>query len=167
MRFLRQRDQYSCGPVSVINALKWAGLPLSYRKHYKKIKKKCKTDKGWGTYTHNITKTLGGFKEIWFETVPLITYRQLKDHLMNGGAAILEYWYREDDGSYDGHYAFVYMTHDLEFVVVNDMWTETVKRVEPNYIKEKLRCRKYRSTGSPSAWLIRKVNEDEKIDYAF
>lgn len=30
-RFIRQRDDYSCGPTAVLNAAKWAGLRYTYR----------------------------------------------------------------------------------------------------------------------------------------
>ncbi len=158
MRFVKQRDNYSCGPIGVINALKWAGFPLSYQKHFRKIKKKCKTTRSWGTLVDRISVALDWYVgQIEYEREQLVTYRRLLRHLKQGGSAILEYWFKEDNGTWDGHYVFIFM-EDGEFVVTNPLEGGTKEVVSADYIKAALRCRKYRVTGSPSAWLIRKVS---------
>ena len=55
--FIVQKNGFSCGAVAVINALKWSGAKVSYTKFYKKVVKKCKTDKN-GTYTSNLVAAL-------------------------------------------------------------------------------------------------------------
>lgn len=161
VRFLRQKDQYSCGPVAVINALKWAGLPLTYKSDFKEIKTRCKTTADWGTTPHNISKVLSQYDELSFEIKQLITLKDIEEHLLSGGAVILEYWFK-DETLYDGHYVFIYEREGNDFVVVNHMSDGSAVQVcSRQNLKSMLRCKKYRYTGSPSAWLIRKVSKDE------
>jgi len=47
-RYIKQRDEYSCGAIGVANALKWAGKRFSYRDEAKSFIKKCKCTPGKG-----------------------------------------------------------------------------------------------------------------------
>lgn len=155
VRFLRQRDEYSCGPIAVLNALKWAGLSLTYKQNFKEIKELCKTTKSWGTTPSNITNVLSQYIEyICFEVKELITLKDIEKHIKHGGALILEYWFK-DDLEFDGHYVFILEKDEDSFIIANgmigDLALSTCSREE---LKNMLRCKKYRCTGSPSAWLI-------------
>jgi hypothetical protein len=48
MRFLKQKNIFSCGPIALMNIHKWLGHRCAYKTHYKKIckKVKCTTDSG-------------------------------------------------------------------------------------------------------------------------
>lgn len=157
MRFIRQRDQYSCGPIAILNALKWTGISITYRSHFKKIKTLCKTTMNWGTTPENITKVLLDYSEhLNFEIKELVTLKSIDKHLKAGGALILEYWFNED-GIYDGHYVFIFQRDGHDFITVNNM--NAAPAAQPctrQMLKSMLRCKKYRHTGSPSAWLINK-----------
>lgn len=155
MRFIRQRDQYSCGPIAIINALKWAGAYLTYKSDFKKIKNLCKTTISWGTTPENISKVLSVYSEhINFEVKALITLKIIDKHLKSGGSVILEYWFNED-GVYDGHYVFIFRKDGHDFIAVNNMnGAPAAQPCTRQMLKSMLRCKKYRHTGSPSAWLI-------------
>lgn len=159
MRFVRQRDNFTCGPVSIFNALKWAGFSSTYKQHFFKIKFYCKTTYDWGTTPENITKTLSKYsKYLSFSRKELITLKEIDVHLNNGGAIILEYWFKEANKLYDGHYVFIFRENEHDFIAVNGMEGPlTVQPCPRNMLKGMLRCRKYRHTGSPSAWLINKA----------
>ena len=36
-RYVRQRDKYSCGPIAIINAIKWAGGHATVKKDHKRL----------------------------------------------------------------------------------------------------------------------------------
>jgi hypothetical protein len=90
-RYIRQRDNYSCGPVALLNALKWAGATkgTSYA-----------TLPSWrdicGTTRHNGTTFTDLFRAA--RTLPRIGARKARPkvkladinaHLRHGGAVIL------------------------------------------------------------------------------
>lgn len=84
MRFIRQRNGYSCVPIAFLNILKWAGLPITY-KDYAYWKKKTKTD------------TDGAVYQDWFPVLNGIKYIKVKkakvcdisSHIFNGRIILL------------------------------------------------------------------------------
>lgn len=90
MKFYKQRDGYSCGPVAILNALVWGGALVTYSSHFKKISKKCKT-------TTEGTDSLDFERALRFYGKNLFTVRrrvnievdELIDHILSGGAFIL------------------------------------------------------------------------------
>lgn len=96
----RQRNLFSCGPVAILNALKWAGRGATYDSHYGLLVRECKTDVE-GTHDKDLRKTLRkyGFK---FKKTRLL--QDIKDHLEDGGAMILSHL--DSDGEW--HYSFWY-----------------------------------------------------------
>ena len=43
-RWIKQRNSYSCGPVAMLNVLKWAGLDVSYNQHFEEWSEHCRCD---------------------------------------------------------------------------------------------------------------------------
>ena len=41
IRYIKQRDKYSCGPVAIMNVLKWAGAEFSYQGKIKLFQQLC------------------------------------------------------------------------------------------------------------------------------
>ena len=44
-RWIAQKNKFSCGPVAVLNVLKWLEIEINYNKDYCKYKRKCKCTK--------------------------------------------------------------------------------------------------------------------------
>ena len=163
MRYVRQRDQYSCGPIAIMNALKWAGLSATYRTHFHKIRSLCKTTMSWGTTPKNMTVTLEKYSKcLSFTTKSLVTLKEIDKHLAAGGAVILEYWFLDDEmGYYDGHYVFVFREREHNFIIVNAIDVPVTYPCSRDMLKSILSCKKYRHTGSPSAWFLIKRGKCE------
>jgi len=49
MRYIRQKTEWSCGPICIINAMKWCGLSATYAKDYRRICESCNHTPGEGT----------------------------------------------------------------------------------------------------------------------
>lgn len=90
-RYIRQRDNYSCGPVALLNALKWAGATkgTSY-KTMPAWRDVCRTTKLRGTSFIDLFRAA--------RTLPLLGARKARPkvrlvdidaHLKHGGAVIL------------------------------------------------------------------------------
>lgn len=45
MRFVKQRNGYTCGPIALLNLGKALGLPWTYKSHFKQLVEACQTDK--------------------------------------------------------------------------------------------------------------------------
>lgn len=157
VRYVKQKDHYSCGPIAIMNALKWAGLYTTYKTHFHKIRSLCKTTISWGTTPDNMSAALLKHRKyLSFVTKSLVTLREIEKHLDSGGAVILEYWFW-DEMDYDGHYVFIFREYGYDFIAVNDMsGAPTAKPCPRDMLKSMLSCKKYRHTGSPSAWFISK-----------
>ena len=88
IKYVKQRDQYTCGPVALLNLDKWRGLSPTY-KDLPRYKRLCKTD-STGTQPRQFEKVVGkrGRK---------LSYSQIKKH---PGAFILNTKWPEDGGHY-------------------------------------------------------------------
>jgi peptidase C39-like protein len=119
MKYIKQPDNYSCGPTAVINILKWLGKSASLA-DLPKIKRLCGTDI---TGTHDTYLTLGLVKSIrgigtWEGAAPNI--RNLRSHLKSGGAAIIGYFYYIR-GEEHGHYVVcIKYTRAGNYVLLNE-----------------------------------------------
>lgn len=118
----------------------------------------CNTDPESGTDRKNITKVLRKFKDvIGFSFKYLVNLKEIETYLSQPGTAIiLEYTFKEENGVYDGHYEILFFENG-QYWVVNGMRPAPAKQViEREQIKKRLRCKKDRKFGSPSAWFLYK-----------
>lgn len=99
-RYYKQRDQFRCGPLSVFNALKWAGDcdGLSVKKAMPRLAALCNCDRlTKGTHPELLGETLrsygrGVFRVRWVLTP---TLKEIEEHLRDGGAIIINFRWRE------------------------------------------------------------------------
>jgi len=93
MRYLRQRDQFTCGPVAIMNAIRWAGGEARYEDKFDDYVERCRCVPPWGTKHGAFDRVLreegGGLYEV--RRVYRPTIPQMTQHLLNGGAVILNY----------------------------------------------------------------------------
>ncbi len=57
----KQRNHFSCGPIAILNALKWRDKKASYNSHYKKLVEQCNTTKE-GTSDADLERVLRKYK---------------------------------------------------------------------------------------------------------
>lgn len=111
MRYCVQRDNYSCGPVAIINASKWCGVNFTLN-DLKAIRKKCKTDYE-GTQDDNFEKAIRHYLSdiLIIKRRVNFKYRDVKKHLRNGGAVIVSHYevsHTKKTSELDMHYSFWY-----------------------------------------------------------
>jgi hypothetical protein len=94
MRYLRQHDRSSCGPISVINAVKWCNIPISEKSTLQKLRQDCRCKREQGTDYSGIVLALSNYaKYIEFFTVKKLTIEKVDRHLKKGGATLFcLYW---------------------------------------------------------------------------
>ncbi len=118
IRYVKQRDNFRCGPYAIVNLLKWMGVNATT----KTVHLFCvlmKTNQK-GTRRSDMTKALSCFKSmIKFKHKTRPTAQDLRDHVSKGGSAIvLNRWWDMKLGPV-GHYFLVDRCTDKGFNCVN------------------------------------------------
>lgn len=92
-RYVRQKDKFRCGPVAILNALRWAGLNINYKKSINNLTLMCFCKPGRGTSHNNFDNALRELCENFFKVRRVYhpTLKQIEEHLQNNGAVILNY----------------------------------------------------------------------------
>jgi len=122
LRYIKQRDKYACGPIAIMNVLKWAGAKITYNSHFKHIKKisNCGIS---GTDYDGIVKVVKSYKKL-FDVLEchFIYISDIDYYIKNRGSIILEYYYKdlESFDGYSGHYVFISGKLGKHYLVVNN-----------------------------------------------
>jgi hypothetical protein len=122
-RYLRQRDLYSCGVIALLNALKWAGYNITYRKDFDKAKRACKCTPD-GVYPNDFDVAIRRYKKLIVlpdeHSFEAPSIKLLDEHLALGGAFVLSFIYK-----YHGVVEVLHMTLCIgksngQYVMVNN-----------------------------------------------
>lgn len=164
-RYLKQYDTYSCGPTAILNALKWAGVAISYRSHYKRVARGCRVMEGSyrerGTLSADLDRTIRELGSGYFSIrkVRSCTIQQLTDHLQNGGAAVLAHLEGDlyaGQENVEGHFSFWFDSNGDYFTGANDGGPDaTIVRTRAEMVR-KMRRRKHAGDQYPEVWLLTK-----------
>jgi len=165
MRFTKQYTLSDCGPVAVLNILKWAGMKVSYKDHIKHLKKECKfvNDASFiGVRWWNIRAAL---KKIGSGALSVRTYHVrdievLQRHVSRGGAFILRYRSAprtEENPPGHFHYSAVVPHADGESFLWLNHNPERMKMVVTARILESHVLSQSQFGDVPVALLIRKI----------
>lgn len=105
MRFCRQTNLYTCGPIALLNALKWGGADATYRRHMRHLKRECKTDAD-GTHDFFFDRALRNNGKKFFSVIRprQFNLQTIREHIKNGGSIIVAHI--ELKPPYDWHYSF-------------------------------------------------------------
>lgn len=152
IRYLKQKDTFRCGPVAVVNTLKWAGYPATY-KTVLCLSTIMRTDPLKGTRRNDIDKALNIFTQILrYKKKQRPAAEHIIQHLDNGGAALVLIAYEKGDT--EGHYFFIDKRDDEHFNAINLYDNVTQKDISLAGL-EILLWAKRKNKGS-KAWLIEK-----------
>lgn len=100
-RFTKQRDRYSCGPVAILNALRWSGMDAPYKELIDIFQKVCNCEPGRGTNHSDFDRALRFFGTDLFRVrrVQRPCLGKIEQHLRDDGCVILNYrWTRGGKG---------------------------------------------------------------------
>jgi len=161
IRYCTQKNDHGCGPVAILNAMKWNNHPdyiYSYHKWYKLIAEACKTTRK-GTDDEDFDKALRCYGQVhgfFVRKVRNTDMKYVRDrtqrHISEGGA-IITAALGESKSSSDMHWSFwenkcchyikganIYwltMTPDVgvyDRSVLEEMWSDTIKLSDENPI---------------------------------
>lgn len=166
-RYVQQRDNFRCGPVAILNALKWSGCRVTS----KLIPSLCKAVSCIdGTYQSNLGRELvkRGKGNFFTREDKQPTLKNIEKNLRNGGAVLLSYWYRKKKppskcGELEGHNTLIVgvSKSGLTFYVANYFAPDNTqrKRVSRSILRNDLKMkRRGGELGSDhaQAWYLRK-----------
>jgi hypothetical protein len=119
-RYVKQTDEFRCGPVAVINAVKWAGGNLT-KKDLPRLTKMCECTFSNGTKVRNLQKALKRYEKFFRITMLFDPPKaRLDKHLLQGHAAIMDYTDFWDKEAFLGHYILIVEKKDNYYTICND-----------------------------------------------
>lgn len=140
VKYSKQLNKTDCGPMAVLNALKWAGYPVSCRRGYKSIKKNCKWKAGQGTYYSDIYKTLQKYSKLKSRIIKSPKLKELDSLLEKGYTFILLYTHKHGRCS---HFIFCSGKSSKKYFFKNDSSVYTnrarVRKTINSYLRKSLR----------------------------
>lgn len=156
IRYIKQPDDYGCGPTAILNTLKWAGEKVTLKKHYRALVIKCRSkdpdgNEFSGTTTRDFQSVLNYVGKKIFDIKFLIQpkIKRMKKELKLGNAIILLHL-NPDNTS---HYTLIISNEGENFVSVNAFKdSETVSIISSDVIEFWTKKSKH----MPLAWVITK-----------
>lgn len=144
VRYVKQKDNTSCGPIALINTLKWLGYSVSYDfLHIARYMCKCESNRskdGGGTTDMNFERALKSFG-IKKKRKIQPTIKELDKHIDSGGIAIISYFntypmckFKKDAG----HFALCISRTSRTYMMVNDKDNKTKNRRYRNTMRSML-----------------------------
>ena len=170
VRYIKQRDTYSCGPVALINVLKWSGANKTYKDMPRAQRMvKCSYKEG-GTDSIDLHRALKKQKSFNVQFVSNVSIYDIDERLEDGGSVIMlesrkpSKKLRAKGIDRVGHY---YLIDGLEVFPSGRIWYHAVNYYKTyskgfvdawisrrTLVKKMRKC--LRSHGDPKAWLIDK-----------
>lgn len=159
LRWIKQRDQYSCGVVAVINALKWAGYNATYNKDFKRLKKACKCTFE-GTFVEDLDRVIRSYKGLIVlpedEPMSAPSIKLVDDCLGAGGAIIISYIAKSKGEISVSHLTLCIGKSGKRYVFINDSSRgKTVTKHSRAAFIKMLRCSDTEYGGSDVWFLMR------------
>ncbi len=161
-RYIKQRDKFRCGPVAVMNALKWAGEDVSYVADRDRLDKLCNcgpppsgtNHPGFDRALRAAGKGIYSVRKVRYPTL-----REIEEHLQNGHAVVFNYYWRdEEEGTSARHFEFLVgvSPSGKSIYVVNgsNCWTTLHRVTRERFKKEELRFQ--RVDPRYTAWFLKK-----------
>ena len=146
MKYINQKDDYSCGATAAYNALAWAGQRLRLRRDWQKVQRGTRCTRADGAEVYAIAKYLKRQLKngctITRRRYPKLGY--IEQHLKNKGAVVLCYkWGNIRWGGTWGHYILIIrkecdMWGNEGYVVVNE-GSRTIQTIDRGTLRGYLR----------------------------
>ncbi len=94
--YFKQRDFFRCGPVAILNALKWAGVYVTVKHDLPRICRLCScVDSGIYHETMDMALRKMGRGHYTTRLVRRPKLHEIEDHLRSGGALIVNFYWEK------------------------------------------------------------------------
>ena len=148
IRYVRQNDNSSCGPIAIINTLKWLGNQEASYQLLPLFRKLCHCTRSPGGTTPRHLGEVLMQQNIKYSHMPWPTLEIVNKHLDLGDAVLLKYVY----GTSNGHYALCIGRTTKYYTVVNMLPGKTISKCHVNTMDKMLHHMMPPHT--PQCWFI-------------
>ncbi len=164
-RYVRQYDKFSCGPIAIINAIKWGGGHATLRQDRKRLMEKCNCSMEDGSHFRYFNRALR--EECAKLSVEVKCYFRvniggIERHLRSGGAIIITYcWFEHESLKWEGHYFLLTAASKSgkSFLGINPECGQTFSWCRRQKIIDHLNHKYKKNTEySPAVWFLRKIS---------
>ena len=165
-RYLNQKDDYSCGPIAIVNAFKWLGYSAT-TKDLIVLRKVCELDKDYGVTIEGLNNGLKymckKYKHPKIRKTKKVTIKRIEKLISQGKAVLVDLgWMRPELGTTAGHYFLIhktvsgFLTKDAAFFrTINGPVKYKTNKVVPYLVRTDLAwILKHRQSGWPTAWIL-------------
>ena len=164
-RYVKQWDEFSCGPIAVLNARKRVGRRTTIQRDYRKLRELTGT---WyvslddcGSWLKGLHRTIRSCEEIRARRTKNRTSRNVQRHLRKGGAAIVSVraLFRKDRGLEDHVMLAIGMSKSGKSVALVNRYPPifpTVSWARRATFARYMKKRKQVGYRDPHVWLISK-----------
>lgn len=163
-RWIAQRNLYSCGPIAILNTLKWIGYPVSYKNGYEHWMKKCRCTND-GTHQHRFQNCLNERKNATITSKQLPTINAIEEAISHDAVVIMKSSYLLEK-KIEGHFFIISEMTDNMFFCVNvegrHMWLHKTLFAQYYLQYHKMFCEECGTSNlcgiSPYAWFVKKYH---------
>ena len=157
-RWIKQRDNHSCVPVAILNILKWAGFPVTYRSDFDYWREKVKHTAEDGVHIRNYGFLLSRIPEVKLKRKTHPSLTEIDSALSDGNIVLLRSAWKIG-GEIHGHLLLIVGRTEKSWFLTNTFrghaWFPK-RAVETLYMeKHRLRSGVY-----PIAWFIYRIKPE-------
>ena len=159
-RFVKQKDKFRCGPIAIINALRWAGIDIKYNE-VKPIGELCGCVAQGGCvpikFDLALRKKVGEYFKVKLVAAPI--FPEIEEHLRSNGIIVLYYRWVQDSKNKTGcHYTLITGISDsggTVYIVNRSRIEKTFRGVRrKTFMKWELRFRNVYDPEIVMAWFL-------------
>ena len=156
VKYLKQRNSFSCGPIAIINAYKWLGLKYSY-KNLKELEKELDCDSSGTSHESIHLALLFKFNKVNRYQKPLNIDKIISNFENKNNAMVLSFAYQEFD-QINMHVCFVSEYKDKKFYIHNYSKLKAHYWISEQELSDLVNLSITEPDGSryPNIWLIEK-----------
>jgi uncharacterized protein YehS (DUF1456 family) len=136
-RYVQQRDNTSCGPIAIINALKWANVKVTY-KDLDKYVKKCRSHLKLGTWPRHLIGVLSREKHLKVVYYPTLNLKKIDNILKSNNIVLVDYYYINKKHKY-GHWFMIESFTNKKYNCINLYKRQTISYVSRSEMNKMLR----------------------------
>ena len=153
-RYIKQRNNIDCGPVSVVNLKKWLGYSATYKDVSKIKESKVFDDEAW---VINLLDYLDKLKTKYVEYVSPIHLSEINKNL-NKGAGILICIPHKINNEWKSHMSLIIGRQGRKYRIVNHMLNSSLSSIDRKYLAKELKSRN--RYNYPIGWIVHKEEKE-------
>ena len=139
--YIKQQDDYSCGAISIMNALIWVGKKMSTKNDFDRIVNNCGIIRKYGATNQSLFET-----SLKKETKGLVKIKKrygprfslIKNHFLDKNNSMIMKFLYEEKGKLEGHFTFIDDYTNGYFSCINFTDTGGVSLIKEGEIKKSL-----------------------------